>query len=120
MESKLAARTCGPCDAGAPPLRGSRLSALLAELGNGWRVVDEHHLVKTWSCGDFAGALAFTNLVGEEAEAQGHHPDVRLSWGRVVVEIHTHRIDGLTENDFILAARIDARAAAAQDGAQDA
>jgi 4a-hydroxytetrahydrobiopterin dehydratase len=76
-------------------------------LGGGWSVVDEHHLHKVFSFPDFATALAFTNKVGELAESEGHHPDILLSWGRVEIEIFTHKIDGLTESDFILAARID-------------
>jgi 4a-hydroxytetrahydrobiopterin dehydratase len=69
--------------------------------------VAEHHLRKAFSFPDFVTALRFTNQVGELAEAEGHHPDIRLTWGRVEIEIFTHKIDGLTESDFILAARID-------------
>ncbi len=67
-----------------------------------------HHLEKKYTFDDFAGALAFTCRVGEVAEAEGHHPDIELGWGRVVLRVWTHKIDGLTENDFILAARADA------------
>lgn len=80
---------------------------MAALLGGGWRVVDEHHLEKAYAFDDFRQALDFTNRVGDIAEAEGHHPDVHLGWGRVTLTIWTHKIDGLTESDFILAARAD-------------
>ena len=89
-------------------LAGDDLDKLHTQLNNHWQVEDNHHLSKTWKFDDFAGALAFTNAVGAEAEAQDHHPDIHLAWGKVKVKIFTHTVDGLTENDFILAARIDA------------
>lgn len=81
---------------------------LLGELGGGWGAVDDHHLEKTYAFGDFKQALDFTNSVGAIAEAEGHHPDIYLAWGKVRITIWTHKIDGLTESDFILAARADA------------
>jgi 4a-hydroxytetrahydrobiopterin dehydratase len=107
MSEKLAAKHCVPCRGGVPPLAGEELRKLEEELGGGWKVVDDHHLRKAFSFPDFVSALDFTNRVGELAEEEGHHPDIRLSWGRVEIEIFTHKIDGLTESDFILAARID-------------
>ena len=80
---------------------------LAEQLAGGWVVIDEHHLTRTWKFKDFREALAFTNKVGQLAEEQGHHPDIRLSWGRVSVDVHTHKVDGLTESDFILAAKLD-------------
>jgi 4a-hydroxytetrahydrobiopterin dehydratase len=77
-------------------------------LGGGWEIVGEHHLEKGYAFPDFAGALDFTNRVGAIAEQQGHHPDILLSWGKVRVTIWTHKIDGLTRSDFVLAAKIDA------------
>jgi 4a-hydroxytetrahydrobiopterin dehydratase len=88
-------------------LRGAALARLHAQLEGGWRVVDEHHLEKTYAFPDFAQALAFTNRVGEIAETEGHHPDIHLAWGKTVLTIWTHKIDGLTESDFILAAKVD-------------
>lgn len=73
----------------------------------GWKVVDEHHLEKEWRFSDFRSALAFTNQVGELAEAQGHHPDILLRWGAVKITVWTHKVSGLTESDFVLAAKID-------------
>ena len=103
----LAKETCVPCRGGVPALEGEELHALERELGGGWRVVDGHHLEKERAFPDFAAALAFTNAVGAIAEEQGHHPDVHLSWGKVQLTIWTHKIDGLTRSDFVLAAKID-------------
>lgn len=106
--SDLANRECVPCKGGIPPLAGAELDRLLSELGpNGWRVVDGHHLDKEYRFADFVSALAFVNRVGAEAERQGHHPDLHLAWGKVRVTIWTHKIDGLTESDFVLAAKLD-------------
>ncbi|HZI64368.1 MAG TPA: 4a-hydroxytetrahydrobiopterin dehydratase [Thermoanaerobaculia bacterium] len=111
--SELAQKECVPCKGGVPPLRGQAIQELLKKLGpNGWRVVDEHHLEKEYSFPDFGSALAFVNRVGETAEEQGHHPDVYLSWGKVRLTIWTHKIDGLTESDFVFAAKADQRLAA--------
>lgn len=104
--TELAAKQCVPCRGGVPPLKGAELAALHQQLPS-WKVVDEHHLEKSFSFPDFVQALAFTNRVGQLAEEQGHHPDIYLTWGRVDIKIWTHKIDGLTESDFILAAKID-------------
>jgi len=104
----LAAKQCVPCRGGVPPLESGALRRLAAELGGDWAVVHEHHLEKTYSYPDFVSALAFTNQVGRIAEEQAHHPDIHLSWGAVRVTIWTHKIDGLTESDFVFAAKIDA------------
>ena len=109
MAARLAAKTCGPEHASDKPLKGAAVQDLLSQLDDAWQVEDDHHLVRTWEFDDFKGALEFTNEVGAEAEAQDHHPDIRLTYGEAEVTIWTHKIDGLTENDFILAARIDAR-----------
>jgi len=106
MVSELATKQCVPCRGGVPPLKGNDLTALEKQV-EGWRVIDEHHIIKTYKFPDFRKALEFTNRVGELAEQQGHHPDIYLAWGKVEVKIWTHKIDGLTESDFILAAKID-------------
>jgi len=103
----LAARKCVPCKGSVPPLKGAELEVLRGQLGGGWQVVDEHHLLKEYTFKNFADALAFTNRVGAIAEEEFHHPDFQLGWGRVQVEIWTHKIDGLTESDFVLAAKAD-------------
>jgi len=73
----------------------------------GWTVENGHHLQKSYDFPDFVSALAFVNRVGALAEQEGHHPDVHLTWGKVRIQIWTHKIDGLTESDFILAAKIE-------------
>ena len=105
--SDLASRTCVPCRGGVPPLKGEALEALHRQLNNGWEVVEEHHLTKTFTFPNFVEALAFVNRIGAVAEEQGHHPDLYLTWGKVRVDLWTHKIDGLSESDFILAAKID-------------
>ncbi|HTS18924.1 MAG TPA: 4a-hydroxytetrahydrobiopterin dehydratase [Verrucomicrobiae bacterium] len=104
---QLAKKKCIPCKGGIPPLKGKALRELLAAVNNGWQVIGEHHLEKEYAFKDFRGALDFTNQVGEMAELQDHHPDIRLAWGKVTVTIWTHKIDGLTESDFIFAAKTD-------------
>jgi 4a-hydroxytetrahydrobiopterin dehydratase len=104
----LAQKECVPCKGGVPPLKGKELSEFARQLPKGWRVVEDHHLEKEFSFKDFREALAFTNRVGELAEAQGHHPDIYLTWGKVKLTIWTHKVNGLTESDFILAAKADA------------
>ncbi len=104
---QLAEKECVPCKGGVPPLKGAALQELARQL-DGWQVIKEHHLAKTFKFPDFARALAFVNRVGELAERIGHHPDLYLAWGKVGVEIWTHKIDGLTESDFIFAAKVDA------------
>jgi 4a-hydroxytetrahydrobiopterin dehydratase len=105
--SELAKRRCVPCRGGVPPLRGAALEALHAQLDPGWSVVKEHHLEKEYRFKDFADALAFVNRVGGLAEDEQHHPDLVLTWGKVRVAIWTHKIDGLTESDFVFAAKTD-------------
>jgi 4a-hydroxytetrahydrobiopterin dehydratase len=105
--SELAKMQCIPCSGGVPPLRGEEIARLRQQLHGDWQVERDHHLVRRFAFPDFATALAFTNRLGALAEEQGHHPDIHLSWGKVGVEIWTHKIDGLTEGDFVLAAKID-------------
>ena len=105
--SSLANEKCIPCRGGVPALKGEKLAALARELGADWRVVDEHHLEREFRFPDFAQALAFTNKVGAIAEEEGHHPDIYLAWGKVRVTIWTHKVDGLTRSDFVLAAKIE-------------
>ena len=103
----LANEKCVPCRGGVPALKGDALRVVATSLGGNWRVVDEHHLEKEYKFPDFAQALAFTNRVGALAEEEGHHPDILLAWGKVKITLWTHKIDGLTRSDFILAAKID-------------
>ncbi len=102
----LSAQTCVPCRGGVPPLDALQIAPLQAQLPK-WRVIDGHHIERNFAFADFVTALAFTNRVGELAEQQGHHPDIHLTWGSVAITIWTHKIDGMTESDFVLAAKID-------------
>ena len=105
--SDLAKKTCIPCKGGVPPMKGAKMDDLLEKLKNDWKIIKEHHLEKEFSFKNFKEALNFTIKVGELAENQGHHPDIFLAWGKVKLTIWTHKIDGLTESDFIFAAKAD-------------
>jgi len=107
MKTALAHKECKSCDGGTPRLEGRALVDLHKQLGNGWLVIDGHHLEKQFKFPDFRKALEFTNRVGEIAEQQGHHPDIFLTYGEVRLKIFTHKQDGLTESDFILAAKAE-------------
>jgi 4a-hydroxytetrahydrobiopterin dehydratase len=102
----LAEKTCVPCRGGVPPLTAEQIRPLISEI-NTWAVVNNHHIEKEFKFADFKTALDFVIRVGTVAEDQGHHPDIYLAWGKVQVKVWTHKIDGLTESDFILAAKID-------------
>ena len=112
MAEALTSKHCVPCEGGMPALTDAEIGPLLSQL-DGWAVVGGKRLVKTYRFPDFARALAFVNQAGAIAEAEGHHPDLHLTWGKVAVELTTHAIGGLSENDFILAARLDAARSAA-------
>lgn len=103
----LAKQQCVPCQVGAPPLKGERITKLLDEIDDAWTVCVDHHLERTIAFKDFAEALAYVARVGEMAEEQAHHPDIYLAWGQVRIEVWTHKIDGLTESDFVFAAKAD-------------
>ena len=104
--SELAKKSCVPCAGGVPPLSAAQIGELQADL-EGWTVDKGHHLEKSYRFPDFVTAWRFVNEVGALAEEEGHHPDIYLTWGKVRIQIWTHKIDGLTESDFILAAKID-------------
>jgi 4a-hydroxytetrahydrobiopterin dehydratase len=107
LTSELAKKQCIPCKGGVPPLKGADLEKLHRQLHADWKVVDGHHLERPFKFKNFREALAFTNQVGELAEDQGHHPDINLGWGKVKLTVWTHKIGGLTESDFIFAAKVD-------------
>ncbi len=102
----LSEKTCVPCRGGVPPLTAEQIRPLAGQV-DGWNVVNNHHIEKEFKFPDFKTALDFVNKVGRIAEEQGHHPDIYLAWGKAGIKIWTHKIDGLTESDFILAAKID-------------
>jgi len=104
--SELASKTCVPCRGGTPPLKDESLHSLSHQLPN-WNVINQHHITRAFTFPDFKQALDFVNQVGAVAEEQGHHPDIVLTWGKVEITLWTHKVDGLTESDFIMAAKID-------------
>ena len=110
MES-LSSRHCVPCHGGVPRLTAEEVAPLIKQL-RGWDAAEEHHLAKEYKFSNFADALAFVNRVGQIAEREGHHPDLAFGWGYARIKIYTHAIDGLSESDFILAAKIDEGASA--------
>jgi len=105
--TELAAKQCIPCKGDVPPLKGDELKKLQEQIHEDWELVDEHHLERLFKLPDFQNALDYTQKVGEMAEEQGHHPEIYLTWGKVKLKIYTHKIDGLTESDFIWAAKAD-------------
>lgn len=102
----LADKQCIPCRGGVPPVDSETAAELLAELGDEWALDTEGHLSRLYKFKNFVDALTFANRVGEIAEEQAHHPDLYVAWGKCRVEIWTHKIDGLTESDFYLAAKV--------------
>ena len=104
---QLSQQECRPCQADSPPLTNSETKSLLNQLHPDWEICDLHHLKRHWTFSNFVTALVFVNRVGDLAESEGHHPNISFSWGKAIIEIYTHKINGLTENDFILASKID-------------
>jgi 4a-hydroxytetrahydrobiopterin dehydratase len=102
----LAQERCVPCEGGVASLDGDAARKYFAELGDGWRLVGVQRIEKEYRFVNFVDALRFTNRIGEVAEAEGHHPEIVLGWGRVKIYLWTHAADGLTKNDFVLAAKI--------------
>lgn len=101
----LAQKKCSACAQGVAPIKGAALQTLYKQLPPGWKIVDEHHLEREYTFKNFKEALAFVNRVGAIAEEEGHHPDIFLAWGKVKITLYTHKIGGLSESDFILAAK---------------
>jgi len=105
--SELSKKKCVPCTTGAKPIHGEQLLILFRDLEEGWECKDEKGLEKTYPFKNFKEALGFVNDIGKIAEEEGHHPDIELSWGKVKVSLSTHKIQGLSESDFILASKCD-------------
>lgn len=106
--SDLKNKKCVPCLSYTTPLRDEMIIPLCAKLNLNWKVVERHHLEREYAFKNFKEALTFTNIIGKISEEENHHPDIFLSWGQVKLSIWTHKINGLSENDFILAAKIEA------------
>lgn len=106
MASELASKHCVPCRGGVPRVEGEELARLAAEVPQ-WQVIDAHHLERSFAFPNFKSSLVFVDRIGAVAEEEGHHPDICFGWGKAAVTIYTHKINGLTESDFVLAAKID-------------
>jgi len=104
--ARLCDLSCKACRGDLPVLRGRELAEYLRQVPD-WTLVEEHHISRTLKFPDFATALAFVHRVGAVAEEEGHHPNIHLSWGKVTIDLWTHKVDGLTQSDFILAAKVD-------------
>ena len=107
MQTELANKKCKSCEGETSPLKGEALKQMRKQLSEDWKLIDEHHLEKEYSFKNFKEALEFTNRVGAIAEQEQHHPDIFLGWGKVKLDLWTHKVGGLSENDFILAAKAD-------------
>jgi len=105
--SELSSMQCTACVEGTPPLKGTELTEIYNKLNAGWKVIEEHHLEKEYTFDNFKDAIAFVNRLGDYAESVGHHPDLFLAWGKVIITLWTHKSDGLTQSDFIFAAHAD-------------
>lgn len=103
----LADKKCIPCSLGTPPLEEVEIKEYMKELSEDWIVINNHHIERDYKFKNFKEALEFANKVGALAEEEGHHPDILLSWGRVKLTLYTHKIDGLSEADFVFAAKTD-------------
>ena len=106
-KKKSSENGCAPCRNATAPLKGTELKRLSNQLGGGWKVVKSHHLEREYPFKNFLEALAFTNKVGRLAERAQHHPDIHLAWGKVKLTLWTHKVDGLTESDFVFAAKVN-------------
>ncbi len=107
MDSCLIKKASTPCKKGTPPLKGDELKKFFEQLEAGWSLTLKHHIEKEYLFKNFQEALLFTNKAGAIAEKEGHHPDIYLSYGKVLIKLYRHKIDSLSENDFILAAKCD-------------
>ena len=103
----LTQKKCGPCEGGVPPLTKDPIALFLSQLKQKWAVVDNKKIRREFKFEDFAEAMKFVNKVAALAEEEGHHPDLHIHWNKVLIELWTHEIGGLAENDFIVAAKIE-------------
>ena len=103
----LKEKTCIPCQGGIPPLTIEEIKPFMVQINDDWKLIADHHIERVFTFPDFQTALDFVNSAGEICEKEDHHADFELSWGRVKIMIWTHKINGLTESDFVLAAKFD-------------
>ena len=106
-ETDFSTKTCIPCQGGVPALNEEEIGGFMSKIDSRWEVIENHHLYREWKFSDFKTALDFVNIAGNICEVENHHADFELCWGSVKVKIFTHKIDGLVESDFILAAKFD-------------
>ncbi|MFO7974693.1 MAG: 4a-hydroxytetrahydrobiopterin dehydratase [Candidatus Hydrogenedentota bacterium] len=109
MMSELAKKHCKPCEGKSDALESARIKELHQELNSGWELMEDHHIEKEFRFDGYQPAVDFTNKVANLAKEENHHPDILLSYGKVKVTLWTHKAGGLTENDFVLAAKIEER-----------
>ncbi len=107
MSESLKQEFCEPCSLGTPPLEGEELETLYKEVGKEWVLMEQKKMMREYKFKNFKEALEFVNKVGEIAEREGHHPDIAFGWGKAVISLMTHKINGLSRNDFIMASKID-------------
>lgn len=107
MNTSLVSKKCIPCDAGTPPLKPSEYEPLLRQLKSDWEVIEEKKIKHEFKFEGFREAIGFVNKVADLAEEEGHHPNFHIYYSRVVIDLYTHKINGLSENDFVLAAKIE-------------
>lgn len=108
MSEELSSKVCSACRGDEDPLKATDTVDKMSEIDDSWELVENHHIERKFKFEDFQEALEFVNKVGEIAEDQGHHPVINdFTWGRATIKLYTHKIDGLHENDFIMAAKID-------------
>jgi len=103
---KLSEKKCVPCTGGVPPLTPEQIGKLNSEL-SGWELIDNKRITKSFKFNDFKAAMDLADRIAVIAEEEGHHPDLTVRWGELSIELWTHKINALTESDFILAAKID-------------
>jgi 4a-hydroxytetrahydrobiopterin dehydratase len=104
---KLSEKRCLPCEAGSKPMGLNEAEKLLKQLPKGWKIIDGKKIVKEFKFKSYPDTIAFVNRAALIAQDEGHHPDMEVHYSQVLVEIWTHAVGGLSENDFILASKID-------------
>jgi 4a-hydroxytetrahydrobiopterin dehydratase len=105
--TELSKKKCVPCEGGVPPLEADKINELKQQVNSDWQVLENKKIKRSFSFVNFKQTMDMVNKIADIAEAEGHHPDMYVSYGKVEVELWTHAINGLSENDFILAAKID-------------
>ena len=104
---ELTKKKCKPCEGGVPPLKPDEINDFLNQLNTTWEVKEQKQIEKAFKFKNFKEALDFANKVGEIAEDEQHHPDIHVYYGKVIIDLATHAIGGLSENDFIVAAKVE-------------